>query len=257
MARKWRDPRRFPWSVAFVFVGGLLVGSAAIWLGVAKSASSSNDLWFEAAKAGTQLVAIVILGGSVTWAFRSLDARREDDRRLDEYLGATVNELWDAYHRVKAVRRTLRASGFGPLPLAEDSQLSAQQSTEFRAQMDILVDEQLLLTKLWRNVVTQPALYHPKGPQISSLLETAKGYINDVITDWERHGQDIQEGADLEQLTHLTKLQDFLALSWKGGVREYLADPVEEAAAQIQSLRFGTPERDSLGAATSEERTPT
>jgi hypothetical protein len=123
--------------------------------------------------------------------------------------------------------------------------------------MDILVDEQLALTKLWRNVVTQPALYHPKGPQISSRLATAKGYINDVITDWERHGQDIQEGADLEQLTHLTKLQDFLERSLKGGVRKYLADPVEEAAAQIQSLRFGTPERDVVGAATSEQQTPT
>jgi hypothetical protein len=80
--REWRDPRRVPWSAVLVFLGALLVAGGAIWLGVS-NASSGSDLWFEAAKSGLQLLAIVVLGGAVAWAFRQLDARREEGRRLD------------------------------------------------------------------------------------------------------------------------------------------------------------------------------
>ena len=114
MASKSRGSRRVPWWVIVVFLLALLVAVAAIWVGAAKSTSRSADLWFEVTKAGLQLFAIALLGGAVAWAFKILDARREDRRRQDEYLARIADQLWDAYLRVKSVRRALRAAGFAP-----------------------------------------------------------------------------------------------------------------------------------------------
>ena len=115
MARKIRGPSRTPWLVIAVFLLALSLGVVAIWLGASNSPSRSTDLWYEVTKAGLQLVAIALLGGAVGWAFEILDGRREDRRRRDEYLGAVADQLWEAYLRIKSVRRALRAAGFGPL----------------------------------------------------------------------------------------------------------------------------------------------
>ena len=106
-----RGSEGLPRLVLATFLVAALCAVALIVIGGTFSSGHSNDLWFELAKGGVQLLTIVILGGAVAAAFRSLDARRDDRRRLDEYRAAFVHELLDAYRRIKAVRRSLRASG--------------------------------------------------------------------------------------------------------------------------------------------------
>src|SRR5512132_4363055 len=105
VARRSHGPSRTPWLVIATFLVALLVAVGAIWLGASNSTSPSPDLWYEVAKAGLQLFAIALLGGAVAGAFKILDGRREDRRRRDEYLGVVADQLWNAYLRVKAVRR--------------------------------------------------------------------------------------------------------------------------------------------------------
>lgn len=241
MDKKWRHPARIPWSVIAIFLFALLVAVVLFSVGAANSTSRSADVWFEATKAGLQLGAIVILGGAVAWAFRALDQSREDRRRLDEYLGAVADELWDAYRQVKAVRRKLLAAGFRQ---PASGTVSAEQSAEFRAQIDVLIDAQLTLEKLKRGVETQPSLYSPDDTGIRSLLRDAEDYVNKVIATWEHHGNEIKAGADLDQVTKLENLQPFLGPARAPeGLKVKLSKPVEHAAARIQSLRFGTQAR--------------
>lgn len=78
----------------------------------ARVADDRHELGVELAKGGITLFAIAILGGALAAAFRSLDERRQEARRIDEYRAATADELWDAYHSIKAVRRLLVVAGF-------------------------------------------------------------------------------------------------------------------------------------------------
>jgi hypothetical protein len=236
-----------PWWVLVVFLVALLVAVTAILLGFAKSPPGSAALWLEVTKAGLQLFAIALLGGSVAWAFKILDERREDRRRLDEYLASVTDELWEAYHRVKAVRRTLQAAGFErllyPQKLVADrsKQLSQQQAAEYSEQMAVLNDAQLTLEKFNRGVETQPSLYEPEAAKIRSALREAEKYVNGILKDWENHGEDIKVGANLDEVRGwLQNLAGILGPSYALGGIGVLSESVGEAAFRIQSLRFGS-----------------
>jgi hypothetical protein len=112
--------KRLPWWLAPVVAAAVAVAFTAFG---AIFTSESGDLWFELAKAGVQLLAIVVLGSAVAAAFRVLDDRREgrrigaseqreEDRKLaaerreerrllDEYRAGIAAELVDAYHRIR------------------------------------------------------------------------------------------------------------------------------------------------------------
>jgi hypothetical protein len=94
------------WVVAAVAV-------AMIAIGLVAADGKSGGIWFELARTGLGVLAIAILGGATAASFRSREAHRESLHRRDEYRAAFVGELWEAYHRIKAVRRALRAAGFG------------------------------------------------------------------------------------------------------------------------------------------------
>jgi hypothetical protein len=69
--------KRLPWWLAPVVAAAVAVAFIAFG---AIFTSESGDLWFELAKAGVQLLAIVVLGSAVAAAFRVLDDRREGRR---------------------------------------------------------------------------------------------------------------------------------------------------------------------------------
>lgn len=94
VAPQWHWPAAIFLTVAAVAVAMIVAGK-----------SGSDDFALELAKAGLQLLVVAIFGGAVSQAFRSLDAHREELRRIDAYRAATVDKLFDAYHQVKAVRR--------------------------------------------------------------------------------------------------------------------------------------------------------
>lgn len=238
MRRRWSrtrlGARQWPWLAIATFLVAAVLAVVLIIVG----SVGSGDLSFELAKAGIQLLAISIFGGAVTAAFRSLDARREDLRRLDAYRATTVNELLDAYHRIKAVRRVLRASGFDK---GDSPPVSADQSADFRTRMEALNDAQLALEKLAQVVDGEKRVFGADHASIARLIRKAEDYVGNVIQEWERHGRNVQAGADLAEVTTpLTNLKTFLGGAYdEEGIKRDLSKPIYEAARRIQSLRFG------------------
>jgi hypothetical protein len=235
--------------IPFVAVA-LAVAVAFIALG-ASYTSHPGDLWFELAKAGMQLFAVGILGAVVAAALRILDDHRQDRRRRDEYRAETAGELLDAYHRIKAVRRKLRAAGFRSPGWGT---VSAEQSADFRAQMDLLDDAQLALEKVARDVKAQPGVFQPHQVVIGSKIRQAEQYVHDVISDWEKHGQEVKTGADLSSVMgSFGHFSQFLGRAEDGDLRkgdeeEFKAkvSQLPGAASLIHSLRLGVAPTDSV-----------
>jgi hypothetical protein len=231
-----RDPKRMPSSVLLVFVGGLVISASLIGLGVANTSAPRSDVWFEVTKAGFQLFAIVLVGGAIAWAFRRLDELREDRRRRDEYLASVANDLWKAYLGVKAVRRALRATGFGP---SASAAITEVQIEEFRKQMDLLADARATFERLVADLETQPSLYQPIAEPIRLQLDAAEHYVADVMKNWEYEGHKVKVGGTLDEAEDLKQFRRFLDHAYvAGGLKQKLSRRVNNAALMIQALRF-------------------
>lgn len=101
--------RRIIWLSTAAAVVVLL--AVVICVAVFLAPSRAADIWTEIAKACIQLVVVVGLGGIVGVVLRSIDERRDERRARDERRFAIFQELVDAYHRIKLVRRRLRTVG--------------------------------------------------------------------------------------------------------------------------------------------------
>jgi len=229
--------RQWPAIAIFLFVAAL----AGVFILV--GSGGSTTLSTELTKAGVQLFAVAILGGAVAEAFRSLNAHREEQRRIDEYRAATVDKLFDAYHQSKAVRRALRAAGFrntGP------PSMSTEQAAEFHARMDLLNDAQLALERLANDVRDNHPVFGVQGTEIAVLISNAERYVGHIVDDWQEHGTSVCDGADFAVVMgSLQYTPQFLGRPREaGGIKEFLSAPIYEAVRRIQSLRFGTDPAD-------------
>ena len=107
---------------------------------------------------------------------------------------------------MKAARRALRAFGFrkevaGPL--------TADQVAEYRMQFRSLVDIDLSLEKVRRELESRPSLFE-QSESVRADIQTANKYLGALIEEWECKGSAIREktaGSDVEALD---KLQEFL-----------------------------------------------
>jgi hypothetical protein len=238
------DARSRPlWSVYAIFAGVGLIAVGLFAAGAALS-NSRGDLPFEVAKAGAQLFAIVLLGGAATYAFGELNGRREqrreiaaevreEGRKLDAYRAQIAGELISAYHRTKAVRRTLRAAGFEP-PVS--GAMTVEQRAEFWEQLKLLNACQLTLEKVSRDIEGQPEVYGADSGLIKSQVDGAETHVNKIIADWEKHGRAFTVDADLGTLM---KTAENLRLFLLGaGVKQDVANPIADAARRIHALRL-------------------
>jgi hypothetical protein len=219
----------------------LVAVAVAVVLIIVGSIWASGDVALEAAKAGLELLAVAILGGAVAAAFRWLEADRDEQRRLDEYRAERVGELWDAYHRIKAVRRALRAAGFA----APSGKLTGEQLAVFCTRMMELNDAQLSLEKLVKLIDGQDDVFGEECGSITKWISQAEGYVGRIITAWE-NSQAIQAGADLAEIRmqsankKLGNLWPFLDSAHAGGFKSEVSKPIRDAATKIQSLRIKT-----------------
>jgi hypothetical protein len=237
-------------------------------LGWITAESRSDEASVELIKTGLQIAVVVVLGSAVAAAYRTRVERRDHERRIDEYRVATLNDLWAAYHQIKAVRRMLRAHGFDRPQRGR--LLDAKQSAAFHAQMDVLNDAQLTLERLVREISGQKELFGLHGDCVAYLLGRAEHYVNGVIGDWEEHGLEVQEGTDFATLgdepdsnRRLRHLRRFLGSArpdaddvpagsthpaadcqsherrdWHG-IKAGVSIPIERAAELIQAARLG------------------
>lgn len=185
--------------------------------------SKSADFRLELAKAFVQLAVVTVLGGLVAATVRYVESRREENRRLDEYWADLYREVVAAYNGVKAVRRTLRASGFGSHTA---DALSADQVEQFRMQMTSLLQSQLSLESVGRELRTRQAA---DTGDACKAINRVESYVHDIIEDWEVHGHKITQGASSTQLDDLERLRSFLG-DTDQGFGTNARDPMERLA---------------------------
>ena len=233
---------RLAW-VKLALAGAAFVATALLVVGLVATAPEKRmDLWFETAKAGLQLGVVVIVGALVGYALRYLEAEREagrrreeaereERRRLDDYRSGLARELAGAYNDVKAVRRTLRAYGFRP----DDAgivQLTADQVAEFRKQMSSLMQAQLSLERIKREIQTEDRVFGADAPDLVRKLGDAESYVNHVVQDWEKSGTKVDVGKDAYfVMREFKQLQGFLAPAKDpdSKFKSSLSDPLDDA----------------------------
>jgi hypothetical protein len=243
---KRREQDRLAW-VRRALTGAAVIAVALLIIGLAATAPSKRaDLWFEAAKAGLQLGVVVIVGAVVGYALRYLEAERElarrreeaerqEQRRLDQYRLNLARDLLAAYNDVKRVRRTLRAYGFASTD--RGIELTADQVAEFRKQMNSLIEAQLSLEMVKREIQGQDRVFDADALGLVKRLSDAEKYVSDVIHDWETYGTAIDVDRDAsDAMSDFKQLQGFLAPA-KDPTSKFkcsLSDPLDEAARVIR-----------------------
>jgi len=229
-----------------IFGAVALIAIVLFAVGAALS-TSRGDLPFEVAKAGVQLFAIVLLGGAATFAFGELNDRREqrreiaaeereERRALDAYRAEVAGELIGAYHRVKAVRRTLRAAGFEP-PIS--GTLTVEQRAEFWEQLKLLNACQLTLEKVSRDIDGQPRVYGKDHAFIKKEIDRVEDHVNKIIANWEKYGRTFTVDADL--VTIMAPMNNLRSFLLGARVKDDVANPISDAARRIHALRLRVP----------------
>jgi hypothetical protein len=199
--------RRRGFSLWLALALGFTAAVALIVIGLLFTSSSRRPaIWLDFAKAGVQLLVVGVIGALIAFLFRSFEADREDRRREREYRLGVFHDLIAAYNGVKAARRTLRAFGFRT-PVS--APLNTDQVSEYRAQLRSLNDINLSLERVERELESRPTLFTSAGG-LQADVETAAGYVHDLIEEWESEGFKITEGTEASQVEALDKLQEFL-----------------------------------------------
>jgi hypothetical protein len=241
-------------------------GAVLIVLGIARSAAPVDEFWTDVAKAGLQIAGVTLVGAVVSLTLKRVeelrrseeDAAREarrreekatDDtrraeeraadqrRRLDEQRLEVFREIVGAYHRVKAVRRNLRALGL----LEPVEPLNAQQARGLREQMAILNDAQLSLEAVQREL-SESHLFD-RWEEMWHELRIAEHYLGECVHDpWERYGGVIWEGAGTEDVERLQLVR--FAGHWGEGhhdFRDKVSDHLEKLADLVHEELFREP----------------
>jgi hypothetical protein len=179
-------------------------------------------------------MAVAILGGAVTWAYRWLDDRRDERRRLDDYRVSVIGELQDAYYEAKTVRRALRAAGFKSL--VPPVTLNPGQHDIFETRMEQLDDARTALEKLVDVAQGRERIYGRDHEKITRLIHEGEAYLGRITEIWE---QGLLEAAGGGKVVDISALTDFLgAAKGDAGIKCRLSKPIREAVTRIHSLRF-------------------
>ena len=175
----------------------VVVALAAACIGFWRAGGANAGVWWEIGKAGLGVLAIAVLGGVTAAAFRQREREREHESRKDDERAKFVSELWDAYHKAKAVRRELTGAGIKMLLLEDRRDFDEQQRETLAEQMGDLNDAQLIVEKLIRTVRRErrevftrsedPHLDY--GDRLLLLLTVAEKYVRKVLNNWEEQFQ--------------------------------------------------------------------
>jgi len=209
-----------------VGIGLLALVAAALGFGLA----GYGAFWFELGKTALNVIAVAVVGGITAAAFRKREGDRDRERLKDNYRSEFISDLWDAYHKAKAIRRELAAGGVTQQLEggAAVSTLSADKRALLAAQMSVLNDAQLTLEKLYRTVRREEDEAFPGyGPRLRSLLRLAETYVRDVFHAYEEPERERDE------------LVCFLGKAEQPGGLNRLTVALERAAVIVYSLRSG------------------
>jgi len=188
-------------------VAGLLVTV----LGIVFASPDGNwldDLFLEVSKAGVQLLAIGVLGGALTYAWKNLSSEREKESERRAKIRAELVELFSLYNDVKSVRRTLRSLGLDPkysqpswdTPKPAGGQLTDIQARGFHEQMLTLNSLQLGFEAKKRQF-EQTDFLGQETPDVVRQLSDIEHHLNRVLAVWERGGWLVQPGTQIKPVS--------------------------------------------------------
>jgi hypothetical protein len=230
---KARGTRARAWT-ALAFLGGALIGAVL----VAASQiipEEPPEVWPELAKAGVQIGLVGLAASGVTWLLGRATEARDEARRIEAYRLRIFGEIVDAYNGIKAVRRTLRALGFrNP---CGTGRLLTKQADEFLAEMRSLVTCQLALEHIKRELETRAGAF-PEEEYLRTRVTSVEEHLNEVISDWEKKGPTIVEGADVALVRDLKPLQKFLGPG-KESFRPNVTTPMTEVQTWLTNDVYG------------------
>jgi hypothetical protein len=199
-------PNRIPHRARRLLIATLVVtfvvGTALLVVGLINS-EKRDEVWFEAATAGMQLLVVGVLGGTLTAAWKWTEETRADARRdaeatlqsrreVHQRQLATFTQVVASYNGVKAVRRTLRSLGFE----STDGTLDSQQADGFHAQMDRLNELQLVFEAMVREL-SESRLFRADTDTITRHLSQVERHLAGVLRMWEVSGVQVRQGASI------------------------------------------------------------
>jgi hypothetical protein len=199
----------------YVLATGGVIGSLVV-LGLVFTtlpAERHQELLLELGKASIGILPLVFFGVIVSDLLRQRDERRARQGKMDDFRRTFLNDVVVAYNRAKAIRRLIRAAGFGPKATGV---VSKDQLATLDAQMTALSETQLDLERLKR-ASKAPGSMFTEVPKLTEALESFEQYVNLVVKDWEVGRRAISPGQDFAAFSSWTRFQSFLASKSEDG----------------------------------------
>jgi len=109
--------------------------------------------------------------------------------------------------------------------------LSPEQAAGFHEQMRLLVESQLSLERIVREVTARPSWF-ADGAGLERDIGKAEGYVNNIIAEWEEQGGEIIAGVATGRIQSLGRLQAFLGRA-KADVKPGITWPLRQAGDSI------------------------
>ncbi|MGX6604072.1 hypothetical protein ACWKSP_18325 [Micromonosporaceae bacterium Da 78-11] len=228
-----------------MLASGALIAMAAAAVLIIWHESATRVVGVEAYKTLLQFLLVVVLGGGVSLLYQAFNRQAElqaerlklaEDRAtaIRETRKRYLAELVVLYNAVKRSRRLLRAraqihttAGDGKLRVAA-----------YEEQLQLLLDAQLSLELMIRNVNAEGKVFHGVPEPVSSLKST-EDYLRKLITEYEAVMPRVQPGAT--EIPTPPKLADFVGPYEHSEFRPNFIRPVHAAMAAVESLLTAPP----------------
>lgn len=243
------------------------MGAAAACLGALLASETSgawSDLWSDVASAGVGVVAVGVVGGALTAAWKAIEAQREAAALTENKIRVEFAELIVLYNGVKSVRRALRGLGLDakllldPKEVEENEgrdkgyyetaeglkkleavglavELTREQAAGFQEQMGRLNELQLRYEAKKRQF-EQADLLGEDRARVAAKLEDIEGWLNDLVGLWEEHGWEIREGTKLVEVS-----PGLQPLFRKRIFRPNFSTPMDDLTDLFNAHLFGAP----------------
>jgi hypothetical protein len=221
---------------------GLVITALVVWLANLTDDKWFDDLWLEVAKASVQLLAVGVLGGALTYAWKDLSTQREKEAERRAKIRTELLDLFSLYNDVKSVRRSLRSMGLDPKyntltrqPAgASDGRFTEEKARAFHEQMLGLNSLQLGFESKKRQFEQTDFLLEDTGKVLTCLRGIEK-HLNEVLKNsWEKRASTIQAGADIKPVSDA-----LLPLLDTPQFKEHVSGPMTEITRLINKHVFG------------------
>jgi hypothetical protein len=203
------------WVLTIVLT--ILIASAVFIAALYAFDDAKANLGSALVQGAIEILFVGLIGGLLTGAVKAqlarqeeerkrLAAQQEEQRRLDDYRVRQLLDIVGAYNEAKAVRRALRACGFGqPGPRT----FASWQVEEFRRQMLLLSNAELSMEKSKRALrFNLGLLLRREG--LENALRGVEEYLQTVTDEWEAKTLELAAD-DVDIQTDFKALFGFLA----------------------------------------------